>query len=58
MVSSIGCPITEPQVVDIQVQTEQNLNVINSTATSIAQEVLGDLPNLWQGIIERKYTLF
>ena len=58
MVSSIGAPITEPQVVDIRVRADGHLNEVWASAASIAQEVLEGLPRLWRDLIHRRYNLF
>ncbi|MFQ5710365.1 MAG: methionine adenosyltransferase [Candidatus Geothermarchaeales archaeon] len=58
MVSEIGKPITEPQAVNIEVHTSGSLGSIRSTAASITEQVLEDLPKIWRGILNREYQLF
>jgi S-adenosylmethionine synthetase len=61
IVSEIGCPITEPQVLEVEIHLEDGQNSspeINSTVSSIAEEVMEELPAIWRGFLNRQYELY
>jgi S-adenosylmethionine synthetase len=54
IVSQIGKPINDPLVVDIQIKgQESDRNAISL----IAEEMLGEMPNMWKKIINREYGI-
>lgn len=58
IVSQIGKPINEPQVLDIKIRTEQNnLKIFENEIKKIAQKHLELLPNLWKEILEGKVQI-
>lgn len=58
MVSEIGAPITQPQAINLEVYTEENISPIRDDVTAIIKEVLEDMPHIWEGFIKREYELF
>lgn len=56
MVSRIGAPIHEPQVVDVEVHGGSKATQRNAEET--AAGVLEEMDTLWKGFLERKYTVF
>lgn len=57
IVSQIGKPITEPQVIDVNVKSNDITKHIEDNVTEIVSEVMRDLPNLWAKYIEGKITV-
>jgi S-adenosylmethionine synthetase len=58
IVSQIGKPINEPQVLDIKIRTKQNnLKIFENEIRKIAQKHLEELPNLWKEILEGKVAI-
>lgn len=58
LVSQIGKPINEPQVLDIKIRTKQNnLKIFENEIKKIAQNHLEQLPNLWKEILEGKVQI-
>ncbi|MCR8432958.1 MAG: methionine adenosyltransferase [Crenarchaeota archaeon] len=54
LVSTIGKPITEPQMVYVEYIGEEGGSNVKSEITSIVEEVLKSLPNFWRRYIEGK----
>ena len=52
IVSQIGKPINQPLVLDIQLK-EQNSDAV--VIKRIAEEMLGEMPNMWKRMIARDY---
>jgi S-adenosylmethionine synthetase len=58
IVSQIGKPINEPQVLDIKIRTKQdNLKIFENEIRKIAQKHLEELPSLWKEILEGKVAV-
>ncbi len=58
LVSQIGKPINEPQVLDIKIRTKQNnLKIFENEIKKIAQKHLDQLPNLWKEILQGKVQI-
>jgi S-adenosylmethionine synthetase len=57
IVSQIGKPIDTEAVVDIQVVAE-DLDAAQLEGECIAQQVLAGLPNVWQGVMRREFSLY
>jgi S-adenosylmethionine synthetase len=57
LVSQIGRPIDLPLTVDIQLVAE-NLESARAESECIAQATLAQLPNLWQGVMRREFSLY
>jgi S-adenosylmethionine synthetase len=55
IVSQIGKPINEPQVLDVKIRTKKNLSAIQELARKIAEEELERMPDVWKGFLEGKY---
>lgn len=58
IVSQIGAKITEPQGINLEINMDGSIDSVKSTAEAIAEEVMEDMPNIWQGFMQRKYELF
>ncbi|MHA1617594.1 MAG: methionine adenosyltransferase [Candidatus Njordarchaeales archaeon] len=60
LVSTIGQPITEPQIVNIQYLPEEGVNKgdIEQDMKGIIEEVLNDLPNLWKHFIRGEIKVY
>jgi S-adenosylmethionine synthetase len=57
IVSQIGKPINEPQVLDVKIRTKRNLSAIQELARKIAEEELERMPEVWKGFLERRYSV-
>jgi S-adenosylmethionine synthetase len=57
IVSQIGKPINEPQVLDVKIRTKKNLSAIQELARKIAEEELERMPDVWKGFLERRYSV-
>lgn len=57
IVSQIGKPINEPQVLDVKIRTKKNLSTIQELARKIAEEELERMPDVWKGFLERRYPV-
>lgn len=54
LVSQIGKPINEPQIVDIKIKEKKaEKTIIENTA----KEMLGKMPQMWKNILEQKYEI-
>ncbi len=58
LVSQIGKPITEPQVCDVKLRVNGDINKIKDKVYQIAEEEINNLPNTWQKFLERKFRLY
>ncbi len=58
LVSQIGKPITEPQVCDVKLRVNGDLNKIKEKVMKIAQEELDKLPSTWQKFLNRHFRLY
>jgi len=57
IVSQIGKPINEPQVLDVKIRTKKNLSAIQELARKIAEEELERMPYVSKGFLEGKYPV-
>jgi S-adenosylmethionine synthetase len=57
VVSQIGQPIDTPAAVDIQL-VAGDLESARSESECIAKRVLDQLPNVWQGVMRREFSLY
>jgi S-adenosylmethionine synthetase len=58
MVSQIGKPINEPQIVNVKVRVEDNkLKTIESEIEKIVKKHLEEMPSLWREIIQGKVSI-
>lgn len=58
LVSQIGMPITEPQILHIKIHSGLDQKVLEEKCMGIIQKHLNQMPQLWTGILERRYSLF
>lgn len=58
LVSQIGMPITEPQMVHVKIYTDLTKKAREEKCRSIIKKHLDQMPQLWAGILERHYLLF
>lgn len=58
MVSQIGRPITEPQVVDLKLRTELSEGEVKRITEEVVGSELKGLPFLWKRVIKREFELF
>lgn len=60
LVSTIGRPITEPQIVNVQyvMDSSSNKGNIESDILAIMEDILNYLPALWRDFMEGKITVF
>jgi len=59
MVSEIGAPITEPQLIEIKAYGDEN--IVSSSqrdVESIANSELERIPSVWRDIVERKHEMY
>ncbi|MEN3033600.1 MAG: methionine adenosyltransferase [Aquificaceae bacterium] len=57
IVSQIGKPINEPQVLDIKVRSKHDLAKIKEPARKIAMEELEQMPSVWQGFLKGEFSI-
>ncbi len=57
IVSQIGKPINEPQVLDVSVRTRKDLKSLEELVRKIAQEELDKMPEVWKGFVEGLYPV-
>ncbi|MCS7083626.1 MAG: methionine adenosyltransferase [Aquificaceae bacterium] len=57
IVSQIGKPINEPQVLDIKVRSKKSLEKIQEPAQKIAMEELELMPSVWQGFLKGEFLV-
>lgn len=58
LVSQIGMPITEPQLVHVKIRSHLPKKAVEEKCMTIIKKHLGQTPQLWSGILECRYTLF
>jgi S-adenosylmethionine synthetase len=58
LVSQIGMPITEPQLVHVKIHSSLAKKAVEEKCMGIIKKHLGQMPQLWTGILERRYLLF
>src|SRR3990167_1986801 len=58
LVSRIGTPITEPGFVHIKIQSNLSKKTLDEKCKEIIKKHLSQIPQLWTGILEGKYSLF
>lgn len=56
IVSQIGKPINEPQILDIKIRCD-NIKIFEKEVNKIAQKHLNNLSNLWKDFIENKINI-
>ena len=57
MVSQIGKPITEPQACDVKVRTKRDIKGVEEVIKKIAEEEIAQIPEIWKGYVEKKFTV-
>jgi S-adenosylmethionine synthetase len=57
LVSQIGKPITEPQVCDVKVRTKRDIKGIDELIKKISEEEIAQIPDIWKGYVEKKFTV-
>jgi len=57
IVSQIGKPINEPQVLDVSVRSKKDLSMLEPLVKKIAQEELERMPDVWKGFVEGLYPV-
>ncbi len=58
LVSQIGMPITEPQILHVKIHSSLDQKVLEEKCMGIIKKHLNQIPQLWTGILERQYSLF
>lgn len=58
LVSQIGKPITEPQILHIRIHSSLDQKVLEEKCRGIIKKHLDQMPQLWTGILEKRYSLF
>jgi len=58
LVSQIGMPITEPQTVHVKIHSSLAKKTAEEKCMGIIKKHLSQMPQLWTGILERRYSLF
>ncbi|MDJ0647253.1 MAG: methionine adenosyltransferase [Xenococcaceae cyanobacterium MO_188.B19] len=60
LVSQIGQPVTQPQIIDVQLQMSENqtINKFQRRIEEIVQNHLLQINRLWQRLVERDFTLY
>ena len=58
LVSRIGTPITEPGFVHIRIHSNLSKKTSDEKCKEIIKKHLSQIPQLWTGILEGKYSLF
>lgn len=57
IVSQIGKPINEPQVLDVKVRSKKDLSLLRDPIQAIAREELERMPEVWEGFVDGLYTV-
>ncbi len=57
IVSQIGKPINEPQVLDVKIRTYKSLSGLQEEVKKIAREELERMPEVWKGFVEGIYPV-
>ena len=58
LVSQIGMSITEPQTVHVKIHSSLAKKTVEEKCMVIIKKHLNQMPQLWTGILERRYSLF
>ncbi len=58
LVSRIGKPITEPRLLHIKIHSSLDQKVLEEKCRGVIKKHLNQMPQLWTGILERRYSLF
>lgn len=58
LVSQIGIPITEPQIIHVKIRSNLEKEIIEEKCRKVIQKHLGQIPRLWAGILEKRYSLY
>ncbi|MGQ3685971.1 MAG: methionine adenosyltransferase [Candidatus Loosdrechtia sp.] len=58
MVSQIGAPVTEPQIIHVKAHSDLSGEIIQEICMGIIKKHLDQIPVLWTGILEKRYSLF
>lgn len=58
MVSQIGKPITEPQVVNISAYTKKSEKEVEEMSRTVVRDVLEEIPDMWKSFLQRKFVIF
>lgn len=58
MVSLIGSPIGQPQLINVKVRSELSEKELRHAVEREVQNTLGSLGGLWKGLLEGRYRLF
>ncbi|MCF6148560.1 MAG: methionine adenosyltransferase [Candidatus Kuenenia sp.] len=58
LVSQIGKPVTEPQIVHIKLYSSLSKELLDTACTNIVKKHLSQIPRLWNSILEKRFTLF
>ncbi|MBM4054611.1 MAG: methionine adenosyltransferase [Planctomycetes bacterium] len=58
LVSQIGKPITEPQIIHIKLHSSLKKELLDTTCAGIVRKHLGRIPTLWQSILEKRFAMF
>ncbi|ADC89015.1 Methionine adenosyltransferase [Thermocrinis albus DSM 14484] len=57
IVSQIGKPINEPQVVDVKVRTKRDIKGIEDVVQKIVKEELECMPEIWRAFVEGEFSV-
>ncbi|MCX8164701.1 MAG: methionine adenosyltransferase [Aquificaceae bacterium] len=57
IVSQIGKPINQPQVLDVNIRSKREIRTLEDAVRRIAQEELDSMPDVWKGFVEGLYTV-
>ncbi len=57
IVSQIGKPINEPQVLDVKVRSKKEISLLREPIEAIAKEELERMPEVWEGFVDGLYTV-
>lgn len=58
LVSQIGMPISEPQIIHVKVHSDLTRETIEERCRGVIKKYLDQMPQLWTGILEKHYPLF
>jgi S-adenosylmethionine synthetase len=58
LVSQIGAPITQPKAINVELYGDCDIDKVKASAESITEEVIGKLPRVWEGFVNRQYQLW
>ncbi|MFN3599237.1 MAG: methionine adenosyltransferase, partial [Aquificaceae bacterium] len=57
IVSQIGKPINQPQVLDVSIRSKRDISSLQEVVRKIAQEELDRMPEVWKGFVEGLYPV-